>query len=161
MVSATTGAAFSGTVTVYVTIDAGTQAIGTVGSGVCTYEGQSYHTYAPSQAETNGDLLAFTFTGTGAVPQTVQVFTSFPQTADAPTAADIVDALYQSGTSGTNEATAPKKGFYAGIAKLTHKVDSAAGTLTIYRSDGTTPHATQAETTDAAADPLTGLGGAA
>lgn len=83
MVSATDGSAFTGSVTVEVTLDAGTQATGTVGSGACTHEGNGYHTYAPSQAETNGDLVAFTFHGTGAVPATVQVYTSFPQTGDA------------------------------------------------------------------------------
>lgn len=82
MVSASDGSAFTGTVTVYVTLDAGTQAIGSVGSGICTHEGNGYHTYAPAQAETNGDLAAFTFIGTGAVPSTVQVYTFFPQTGD-------------------------------------------------------------------------------
>ena len=76
MVSATGGSAFTGSVTVSVTIDAGTQATGSVGSGACTHEGNGYHTYAPAQAETNGTLIAFTFTGTGAVPATVQVFTT-------------------------------------------------------------------------------------
>lgn len=76
LVSASDGSAFTGSVTVSVTIDGGTQATGTVGSGACTHEGNGYHTYAPSQAETNGDLVAFTFTGSGAVPVTVQVYTS-------------------------------------------------------------------------------------
>ena len=75
MVSATDGSAFTGSVTVSVTIDAGTQATGSVGSGACAHEGNGYHTYAPAQAETNGQLVAFTFTGTGAVPATVQCFT--------------------------------------------------------------------------------------
>jgi hypothetical protein len=75
MVNATTGAAFSGTVTVYLTGDAGTQAIGTVAAGVCTAEGNGYYTYAPSQAETDYDLIAFTFIGTGAIPATIQVTT--------------------------------------------------------------------------------------
>jgi hypothetical protein len=75
MVSATDGSAFTDDVTCYVTIDAGTQAAGSVGSGTCTHEGNGYHTYAPSSGETNGKLLAFTFVGTGAVPATVQVFT--------------------------------------------------------------------------------------
>lgn len=75
MVSATDGSAFTSAVTVYVTLDAGTQAQGTVGSGACTHEGNGYHTYAPSQAETNGDLIGYTFIGTGAIPQTVQVYT--------------------------------------------------------------------------------------
>jgi hypothetical protein len=82
MVSATDGSAFTGAVTVYVTGDAGTQAVGSVGSGACAHEGNGYHTYAPAQAETNYDLIAFTFIGTGAVPVTVQVFTNFPQTGD-------------------------------------------------------------------------------
>ena len=75
MVSATDGSAFTGSVTVYVTGDAGTQSVGSVGSGACTHEGNGYHTYAPSQAETNYDLIAFTFIGTGAIPQTIQVET--------------------------------------------------------------------------------------
>lgn len=83
LVSATDGSAFTGSVTVYVTLDAGTQAVGSVGSGACTHEGNGYHTYAPAQSETNGDLVSFTFTGTGAVPVTVQVYTTFPQTGDS------------------------------------------------------------------------------
>lgn len=75
MVSSTTGAAFAGTVTVYVTGDAGVQAIGSVSSGLCTAEGNGYYTYLPSQAETNYDLIAFTFIGTGAIPATIQVQT--------------------------------------------------------------------------------------
>lgn len=75
MVSASDGSAFTGAVTVYVTGDAGTQAVGSVGSGACTHEGEGYHTYAPAQGETNYDLIAFTFKGTGAIPVTVQVFT--------------------------------------------------------------------------------------
>jgi hypothetical protein len=75
LVSATDGSAFTGSVTVAVTGDAGTQATGSVGSGACAHEGNGYHTYAPAQAETNYDLIAFTFTGTGAVPVTVQMET--------------------------------------------------------------------------------------
>lgn len=78
MINATTGAAFAGTVTVYITIDAGTQAIGTVGAGVCTLEGNGYYTYLQSQAETNGSLIAYTFIGSGAIPQTIQVATLTP-----------------------------------------------------------------------------------
>ena len=83
MVSATDGSAFTGAVTCYVCGDGGTQAAGSVGSGACTHEGNGYHTYAPAQAETNYDLIAFTFTGSGAVPATVQVYTGYPQTGDS------------------------------------------------------------------------------
>jgi hypothetical protein len=83
MITAADGSAFTGTVTVYVCGDAGAQALGSVGSGVCTHEGNGYHTYAPAQAETNYDLAAFTFIGTGAIPATVQIYTYFPQTGDS------------------------------------------------------------------------------
>jgi hypothetical protein len=83
MVSATDGSAFTSAVTVSVTGDGGTQATGSVGSGACTHEGNGFHTYAPAQAETNYDHVAFTFTGSGAVPATVQIYTTFPQTGDS------------------------------------------------------------------------------
>jgi len=83
MVSATDGSAFTGSVTVYVTGNGGTQAIGGVSSGVCTHEGNGFHSYAPAQAETNYDHIGFTFIGTGAVPSTVQLYPSFPQTGDS------------------------------------------------------------------------------
>lgn len=82
MVSATDGSAFTGAVTCYVTGDGGTQAAGSVGSGACTHEGNGFHSYSPAQAETNYDHIAFTFIGAGAVPVTIQVYTSFPQTGD-------------------------------------------------------------------------------
>ena len=80
MVSATDGSAFTGTATVVVTIDGGTQSA-SGGTGP-THEGNGFHSYVPTQAETNGDHIAFTYTGTGAVPVTVQVYTTFPQTGD-------------------------------------------------------------------------------
>ena len=83
MTTATDGSDFTGTVTVYVTGDNGTQTLGTVGSGVCTHEGNGYHSYAPAQAETNYDHIAFTFIGSGAVSATVQLYTEFPQTGDS------------------------------------------------------------------------------
>ncbi len=84
LIDALTGEAFVGTVSVYITIDGGTQAIGTVGSGVCTAEGRGYYTYLPTAAETDGALLAFTFVGTGAVPATVQVLTESVSSTPSP-----------------------------------------------------------------------------
>lgn len=78
LISATDGSAFTGAVTVYVTGNNGSQAIGSVGSGACTHKGNGLHQYAPAQAETNYDLIAFTFIGTGAIPATVQIFTLTP-----------------------------------------------------------------------------------
>lgn len=80
MISATDGSAFTGTVACLVTGDGGTQG---AGGGSVTHEGNGFHSYAPTQAETNYDHIGFTFTGTGAIPATVQVFTGFPQTGDS------------------------------------------------------------------------------
>lgn len=93
MVSAADGSAFTGAVTVFVTGDGGTQAAGSVGAGACTHEGNGFHTYAPSQAETNSAHIAFTFIGTGAVPVTVQLYTTFPQSADNLDAAGVRAAV--------------------------------------------------------------------
>jgi len=72
MVNASNGAAFVAAVSVSITGDGGTQ---TPGGGAVTHEGNGFHSYVPSQAETNFTHIAFTFTGSGAVPTTVQVYT--------------------------------------------------------------------------------------
>ena len=78
MIAASDGSNFTGTVTVYITKDSGSQTIGSVGSGICTHKGLGYHEYDPSQSETNADHIAFTFIGTGAVTNTIQVDTENP-----------------------------------------------------------------------------------
>lgn len=75
MINVTTGANFAGTVTIYITKDGGIQAIGTVGSGLCTAEGNGYYTYTPSADETDGAFIGYTFTGSGAISATIQVAT--------------------------------------------------------------------------------------
>lgn len=171
LVSATDGSAFTGSVTVYVTLDAGTQAAGSVGSGACTHEGNGYHTYAPAQAETNGDLIAFTFVGSGAVPATVQVYPSFPQTGDsfdrlgapagASVSADIAalptenaDALLNRNISGGSSTGRTVK---QALHVLRNKSAVAAGTLTVYDTDDSTSSWTATVSSDAAADPITGI----
>ena len=80
MITAADGTNFTGTVTVVITIDSGTQSAS--GGTAPAHEGNGYHSYTPTQAETNGDHLAFTFTGSGAITATVQTYTTFPQTVD-------------------------------------------------------------------------------
>lgn len=75
------GAAFTGSVSVSVTKDHGTQTAG--GGTAPSHKGNGFHSYQPTQGETDADHIAFTFTGSGAVPVTVQVYTSFPQSGDA------------------------------------------------------------------------------
>lgn len=73
----------SGSPAVYYTIDGGTQA---TGSGTTTHEGNGQWSYAPAQAETNGNHVAFTFVLSGAVSQTVNVY---PVAFDPTDAADL------------------------------------------------------------------------
>lgn len=68
MITAADGSAFTSTISVSVTLDGGAQASG---GGSVTHEGNGYHTYLPTQAETNANIIGFTFTGSGAVPRTV------------------------------------------------------------------------------------------
>lgn len=62
----------SGTTTVYVTGDGGTQ---TAGGGTVAHEGNGSWSYVPTQAETNYTHIAFTFVNASAVSATVNVYT--------------------------------------------------------------------------------------
>lgn len=92
----------SGTTTVYVTGDAGTQAAGSVGSGACTHEGNGFWTYAPAQAETNYTHVAFTFVNTSAINATVQIY---PTSYDANGRVDVGSF---GGTAGTFSGGRPE-----------------------------------------------------
>lgn len=111
LISKTDGSAVTtGTTTVYVTGDAGTQAAGSVGSGACTHEGNGFWTYAPAQAETNYTHVGFTFVNTSAVNATVQVFPmaydSSGQATVGAIAANAIDAAALASDAGTELATA-------------------------------------------------------
>lgn len=84
LVSATDGTAFTGTATVVITEDNGTQTAS--GGTAPAHEGNGYHSYSPTQGETDAEHIAFTWTGTGAIPVTIQMYTTFPQTVDNDTA---------------------------------------------------------------------------
>lgn len=104
MVSATDGSAFTGTVSCAITKDGGTQG---AAAGSVTHEGGGYHSLAPTQADTNADHLAFTFSGTGAIPVTIQVYTQDKAAADAlnASAKTIGYGTVGSGSSGTSVVT--------------------------------------------------------
>lgn len=70
MLTAADGTVFTGAVTCNYTIDAGTQTAG----ATVTHEGNGYHSMPVSAALSNGDHVAYTFTGTGAIAATVQVY---------------------------------------------------------------------------------------
>jgi len=81
----------TGTPTVYYTIDGGTQATGT---GTSAHEGNGEWSYVPTQAETNGDHVAFTQVLSGSVSQTVNVW---PVSFDPTQTNLLVDAVAISG----------------------------------------------------------------
>jgi hypothetical protein len=137
MTSATDGSDFTGGVTVSVTVDAGTQATGSVGSGACTHEGKGYHTYAPSQAETNGELVAFTFAGTGAITSTVQVYPLPTTGVLAPTVADRTLDVSAGGEAGLDWANVGSPttalaltGTAISASQVVASVTGAAGSVT-------------------------------
>lgn len=121
LVSKTDGSPVTtGTTTIYITGDAGTQAVGTVGAGACTHEGNGYWTYSPDIAETNYDLIAFTFVNAAACNPTVQVETSYPQTVDSVVMLTLITKILRN--------------------KLIS--DPVTGIMTLYDDDSTTPYLT-------------------
>ena len=102
MITAASGADFTGAVTCYRSIDGAAQAIGDTASGACAHLGNGYHAYVPSATDCNGDHIAFTFIGSGAISTTVQVYTGFPQTVDNATLATTIDGKVD--TIGTDTA---------------------------------------------------------
>jgi len=110
----------TGTTTIYVTGDAGTQAVGSVGAGVCTHEGNGYWSYAPAQAETNYDLIAFTFVNTAACNASIQAETSFPQTGDS-------FAIVTAGGTGDNAAIKAKTDLIPAAPASTTNITAASG----------------------------------
>lgn len=84
LVNKTTGAAVTtGTVSPFVTVDAGTQS---AGGGTVAHEGSGQWSYLPTQAETNGNSVGFLFTHTDAIPVNLQVY---PVAFDPTDAADL------------------------------------------------------------------------
>lgn len=133
------GLVFTGTARVAITIDGGVQ--DTTPGGTVVNEGRGFFSYDPTQAETNGDHIAFTFDDSGAlaVARTVQVYTTFPQTVDNDTKIDAIPTTAMRGTDGVDTATmrgtdsalTDKAGFSlstAGILAIWHQLTAAVVT---------------------------------
>jgi hypothetical protein len=143
----TTGGAFVGAVTVYVTKGNGAQTIGSVGGGAATHKGNGYHQYSPAQAETDNDYLAFTFVGSGARTQTVQVFT-LPDT-------EIADAIL--GRDMASVAGAASRSLLNAIRVLRNKWSISGNVLTVTQENDSTTAWTATVGASAAADPITSV----
>jgi hypothetical protein len=142
MVSASDGSAFTGTVSVVVTKDGGTQS---AGAGSVVHEGNGFHSYTPTQGETDAAHVAFTFTGTGAVPSTVQVY---PVVLN-----DYADALLKRDwTSVTGEAA---RSILNALRFLRNKWTIIGTTLSVKKEDDATEAWNATLTTSASAEAVT------
>lgn len=78
-----TGSGFAGVVTVYVTLDSGTETIGSVGAGIAVSKGRGLFQYLPTAAESDATKCSFLFTGSGAIPANSQYFPISPAQSQA------------------------------------------------------------------------------
>jgi hypothetical protein len=131
----------SGTTTVYVTKDGGTQS----SVGTATHEGNGCWTISPAQADTNADHCAFTFVNSTAITATVNIY---------PTVlADILIAGIKADLAGiTGES---RRSVLNALRKLLNKWSVSGTTLTVYKEDDSTSAFTEALTLDAGANPVT------
>jgi hypothetical protein len=149
IITAADGTAFTGSVSVLITKDNGTQTAGAATAPA--HEGNGYHSYSPTQAETNADHIAFTFIGTGAIPATVQLFTSFPQTVDNDTKISLIPTTAMRGTDSANTVVPPSVAqFNARTIVSADYFDPAADTIANVTLVATTTTNTDMRGTDSA-----------
>lgn len=122
----------TGTTTVYVTKDGGTQASG----GTATHEGNGLWSFAPSAGNTDGAHVVFTFVNTLAVSQSVQVYTADKLAADAlnASAKTIGFGTVGSGSGATSVVTSAVN--FGGATSV--GTNALAGRQIIFRGDTTT-----------------------
>lgn len=117
----------TGTTTVYVLGDGGTQGSG---SGTVTHEGQGCWSYVPTQAETNYNHVAYTFVNSSAIAQTINVY---PQVYDGTSGYLSVDVA---GISGDTTAATNAESFFDGTGYAgTNNVIPTVTTVTSVTND--------------------------
>jgi len=132
----------TGTTTVYVTKDGGTQA---TGSGTVVHEGQGCWSYACTQSDTDANHVAFTFVNTSAISVTVQTYTIVLN--------DYADAvLKRDWSSVTSEAS---RSVLNALRFLRNKWSISGTTLTVTKEDDSTSAWTSTLVTSGAAEPVT------
>jgi len=124
LVNAADGSAFTGSASVTVTVDNGSQ---TAGGGTVTHKGGGEHSYALTQAETNGDRVAVKFSGSGAVSRTINVYTGFPQTGDSYPLVDTEVAAIKAKTDNLPVDPADASDIAASFATVNSTLSTIAG----------------------------------
>lgn len=131
------GLDFTGTVTVKYIIDGGAL---TDGNGTVTNKTGGLYQYAALQAETNGDILGFQFSGTGAVTQ-LRDFDTRPNTeiaaikANVGNIATVGGTAYSAASSRTLTAYGTETNDYTATHSpnsVYHQLTDSAGTLNFY-----------------------------
>ena len=123
-VSTTDGSAVtSGTPTVYVLGDGGTQSSG---GGTKTHEGQGTWSYVPSAAETNYSHVTYTFVLSGAINHAINVYPSTFDYTAALTAASIADQVWDE-TQASHTAVGSMGELATEIASIDTKIDTVDG----------------------------------
>lgn len=132
----------TGTTTVYVLKDGGTQ---TTGSGTVTHEGNGCWSYACTQSDTDAAHVAFTFVNTSAVSVTVQ---TYPIVLN-----DYADALLKRDWSAVTSEAA--RSVLNALRFLRNKWSISGTTLTVTKEDDSTSAWTSTLTSSGAAEPIT------
>lgn len=122
----------AGTTDVYVTKDGGTQASG----GTATHEGQGLWSFAPSQGNTDGAHVVFTFVNASAVSQSVQVYTADKDAADALNASAHTIGFGTAGVGSSATSVVTSAVNFGGATSV--GTNSLAGRQIIFRGDTTT-----------------------
>ncbi len=117
------GGDFTGSASVFVTKDGGTQ---TAGGGGVTHKGNGYHSYTPTQAETDAAHIAFTFTGSLANTETIQEYT---------VDAEIWDRIVSKANHNIAQSAGVLLRKGSRIVAAEGTVDDAAATTTVFKTD--------------------------
>lgn len=123
-----------------------------------------------TSTEMNADnvMIRITVTNTGALPTTVALYPT--EDSDirvnlvqilSTVAATIADTVLRRTTANVEASsdgdTLGARSLYGAVARLAHKISISGSTMTITKSDDTTSLTTAALTTNASADPTTGI----
>lgn len=140
--SATDGSAVtSGTTTVYITGDNGTQAAG----GTAVHKGNGFWTYAPSQAETNYTVVMFTYVNASAMSESVTVYTVGQDFTAAQLAANVTQISGDSTAADNLEAAADGTSYNLGGGAIVAASVTAEVTANVSKISGDSVAADNAE----------------
>lgn len=140
-------------ISVYVSLDGATPALATNSAvEVDASHSPGIYKIALTAAEMNADVVVLTFSHASAAAMPMTIVTQ----PDVPTANQIADAALSRSVSNV-EATAAEHSLTTLVLGALESKLNTDKTWSIYRTDGETLHATKTVSTDAGADPITGV----